>query len=264
MVRLAEHYVDPRLVALYDIENASRDDIDFYLGLATELEAHHIVDLGCGTGVLACELATDGRQVVGVDPAPAMLTVARRRPGADRVRWVEGDARALRTLHADMVVMTGNVAQVFLDDVEWYTTLSAIHAALRPGGYLAFESRNPQDRAWERWNREATYEQFDSPNGRMESWLEVVDVSDGRVRLEGHNVFLTTGETMIVEDELRFRSFDELVDNLIEAGFAVMKVYGDWKRGPLLETSPAIIFVARRQRAGGRRNHSANIPCGTR
>jgi hypothetical protein len=38
VIRLAQHYVDPRLVALYDIENASRHDIDFYLRQADELE----------------------------------------------------------------------------------------------------------------------------------------------------------------------------------------------------------------------------------
>ncbi len=173
-MRLEEHYVDPRLVALYDIENSCGADTDFYQGLAAELDAHRILDLGCGTGLLTRELATPGRQVVGVDPAPAMLAVARRQPGTERVRWVEGDARALETHEADLLVMTGNVAQVFLDDADWRTTLAAIHAALRPGGYLAFESRNPDDRAWERWNRAATYEQFDSPNGPMESWLELV------------------------------------------------------------------------------------------
>lgn len=246
MVRLAEHYTDPRLVALYDIENSSRDDTDFYLVLAAELGAHRIIDLGCGTGVLACELATSGRQVAGVDPAPAMLAVARRCPGADRVQWVEGDAHDLRTPNADLVVMTGCVAQVFLEDTEWCAALAAIHAALRPGGYLAFESRNPDDRAWERWNREATYEQFDSPNGPMESWLEVVGVCDGRVRLEGHNVFLSTGEVVVAGDELRFRSVEEFVDTMTAARFTIEQVYGDWKKGPFLGTSRAMMFVARR------------------
>ncbi len=246
MVKLDQHYVDPRLVALYDSENASRHDTDFYVGLAAELNAQRILDLGCGTGLLALELAVPGRQVIGVDPAPAMLAFARSQPGAERVQWIEGDASALGTPQADLLVMTGNVAQVFLDDAEWLTTLAAIHAALRPGGYLAFESRNPQDRAWERWNRAATYEQFDSPNGPMESWLDVISVGDGRVRMEGQNVFLSTGEVLVVDSELRFRSFDELTSSLSASGFTVDQVYGDWQHGPFLSTSRVMIFVARR------------------
>ena len=84
MMDLDLHYVDPRLVELYDIENAGRADIDFYVRLAADLDASRILDLGCGTGLLTRELAVDGRDVVGVDPAAAMLAYARRQPGADR------------------------------------------------------------------------------------------------------------------------------------------------------------------------------------
>lgn len=72
------HYVDPRLVALYDLENQRGADTDFYLNLAAELDACRILDLGCGTGLLTHELATTGRKVTGIDPAPA----ARRGAGA--------------------------------------------------------------------------------------------------------------------------------------------------------------------------------------
>src|SRR5262245_1906515 len=114
MIKLDQHYVDPRLVELYDIENTRGADTDFYVRLAADLDARRILDLGCGTGLRARELATEGRRVIGVDPASAMLAVARRQPGAERVQWVEGDSSALGRAEADLVLMTGNVAQIFL------------------------------------------------------------------------------------------------------------------------------------------------------
>ncbi len=246
-MKLDQHYVDPRLVDLYDRNNPRGADTDFYLRLAADLNARRILDLGCGTGLLTRELAVDGRDVFGVDPAPAMLAVARRQPGADRVRWVDGHSNALGTPEADLVVMTGNVAQIFLDDSEWAATLRDIYAALRSGGHLAFESRNPGDRAWERWNRDATYERINSPFGPMECWLELVNVGNSRVRFDGHNVFTTTGEDVVVSSELRFRSRAELTGSLITAGFTIEQVYGDWDRGPVTSASRAMVFIARRK-----------------
>ncbi len=246
MRKLEEQYADPRLVDLYDIENPRGADTDFYLRLAAELGARRIIDLGCGTGLLTRELATAGRQVVGVDPAPAMLSCARRQPGAERVHWVEGDASDLGVPEADLLLMTGNVSQVFLEDADWRAALAAVRAVLRPGGHLAFESRNPEDRAWDRWNRESSYAKYDSPHGPIESWVELLSVDGGRVRFEGHTIFLSTGEVKVVESELLFRSQEELVSSMIDAGFTVERVYGDWHAGPLLHTSRVMIFVARR------------------
>jgi SAM-dependent methyltransferase len=245
-MKLDLHYVDPRLVELYDQANPRGADTDFYLQLAADLNARTIVDLGCGTGLLTRELALADRHVIGVDPAPAMLAVARRQPGAERVQWIEGDCNSLGTPQADLAIMTGNVAQVFLEDSDWASALRAIHAALRPGGWLAFESRNPQARAWEQWNRESTYAVNDSPFGPIEEWLEVVSADGSRVRMHGYNVFKATGEVLVVDSELRFRRLDEIRSDLEQAGFALEHVFGGWMRERFAPTSRLMIIVARR------------------
>ena len=81
---------EPRLAEVYDAFESERDDLDVYLAIARERGARSVVDIGCGTGTFACLLAAAGFEVVGADPAAAMLAVARRKAGAERVRWVPG------------------------------------------------------------------------------------------------------------------------------------------------------------------------------
>ncbi|GAA1154148.1 class I SAM-dependent methyltransferase [Nocardioides aquiterrae] len=111
-------FADPRLAALYDDLDGDRADLDAYLAIVEELGVSSVVDIGCGTGSLAVRLAAAGLTVTGVDPATASLDVARSKPRAEQVTWVDGDATVLPSLGivADAAVMTGNVAQVFVSD----------------------------------------------------------------------------------------------------------------------------------------------------
>ncbi|KXV10178.1 methyltransferase type 11 [Caballeronia megalochromosomata] len=244
------HYDDPRLVALYDVLNPFAPDTAFYLALAES--AQHVVDLGCGTGLLACELARRGQRVTGIDPSAQMLRVARSRPEGDKVTWIEGDASALPFVGAaDLLVMTGHVAQVFLDDAAFLATLRAARRAIRPGGAIAFESRNPAARAWENWTRERSTRRVEAPDGKMvDVWQERDPESDpsttGRVAFTTHYRFMPApGETLSATSELRFRTLDELARLLTDAGFARIDWYGDWNRAPVDETSRELIAVAR-------------------
>lgn len=76
--------------AIYDEDNPDGPDHDFYHAVAQGLNATTIVDLGCGTGVPTVTLAGADRKVMGIDPASAMLDVARAREGGDSVQWVQG------------------------------------------------------------------------------------------------------------------------------------------------------------------------------
>ncbi len=238
-------YGDPRLVAVYDTVNPFAAGTAFYIRLAAVLSASSIIDIGCGTGLLTCELARRGYRMTGVDPSGAMLDVARHRPGGERVRWIEGDASQLDEADADLAIMTGHVAQAIADDQSWHATLVATRAALRPGGRVAFESRNPGPRPWAAWTPQASRRRIDdAAHGPIEVWCQLVEVHDERVRFECHYRFASAGEELVSADELRFRTQPELTQSLTDAGFAVEHVFGDWDREPVAAGSRELIFVA--------------------
>lgn len=246
MIKLDKHYTDPRLVDLYDLENPLGSDHDFFQRLIKAQDAKTIVDLGCGTGLHTRAFVGNGRKVYGVDPSPAMLAYARRQPGAAKVTWVEGDASAMEEWSADFALMTGNVAQIFLDDGSWLNTLRGFYRALRPGGTLAFESRNPLARGWETWTPENTRQTMETPYGPLDSWLEVLNVDEKTVQFQGINIFLDTNETVVVESTLRFRHKDEIVQSLTDVGFSIEAIYGRWDEIPFTNESPMMLFVAQR------------------
>jgi SAM-dependent methyltransferase len=66
-------FATQRLAEIYDVVEGQRGDLDHYLAIADELGARSVLDVGCGTGTLACLLADRGIQVAGVDPVAASL-----------------------------------------------------------------------------------------------------------------------------------------------------------------------------------------------
>jgi SAM-dependent methyltransferase len=217
---------EPRLAAIYDaVEGERRVDLDHYLALADEFGARSLLDVGCGTGILACRAALAGMDVTGVDPAGASLDVARAKPGAEKVRWRHGDATGLPELQVDLATMTANVAHVFLTGEDWAATLSGVHAALRPGGHLVFEVRDPARRAWERWTRENTFQSLDVPGiGGVETWWDLTEVNGALVSYRRTYVFAVDGTTLTSDSTRRFWSRAEIEDSLRTAGYALAEV----------------------------------------
>jgi SAM-dependent methyltransferase len=232
----------PRLVGVYDALDPVRGDLALYVDLLQEAGARTVLDVGCGTGTFAVALAGRGLEVTGVDPAGGSLAVARAKPGAHQVRWIRGDATGLPPMQVDAATMTANVAQAIVEPVAWEGTLRGVFAALRPGGRLFFETRDPAHRAWEHWTRSSTHLVSEVEGvGTVETWTEVTDASLPLVCFRTTWVFRSDGEVLTSDSTLRFREEGEVVASLLAHGYVVDDV-----RGAPDRFGRELVFLARR------------------
>lgn len=232
----------PRLAAVYDRLGGERQDLDFYAALVDRYCARTVLDVGCGTGTFACLLSRRGLDVIGLDPAAASLEVARRKSESHKVRWISGDAIAVPALCVDMATMTGNVAQVFLNDDDWLRALESIRLALRPEGLIVFETRDPAKEAWRGWTRAQTYRRIATDDfGVVSAWCEVSKVDGPRVDFSWTYEFESDGALIVSNSTLRFRTRTEIERSLQAAGYSVVEVL-DAPDRPGRE----LVFVARR------------------
>ncbi|MDH6230572.1 SAM-dependent methyltransferase [Mesorhizobium soli] len=237
-------YIDPELVQFYDLENDGGADLDYCIAFAEG--ALSVLDLGCGTGQVAVAVAS-GRYVTGVDPAGAMLDVARRRPGGEGVTWVEGDARHVRLGQKfDLVLLTGHAFQVFLTAEDQQAVLATVASHLAPEGRFIFDSRNPAAREWLEWVPEKSQRTVAHPSlGTVRAWNDAAwDEASGVVT---YDTFYeaANGRRIHAESKIAFPERNRLAGMLDEAGLAVDRWLGDWHGGPWTPTSREIIPIGR-------------------
>jgi ubiquinone/menaquinone biosynthesis C-methylase UbiE len=239
-------YTDPRLAQVYDTLNPWAADQQFYTELAGHLPKR-ILDMGCGTGLLAVELARRGHTVIGADPAAAMLDIARNRPDGDRVTWYLADASSLTLSDpVDLIVMSGHAFQVFLNDVDVEAALNNYFKLLAPDGTLAFETRNPAYSSWRKWTPDISYEEITVDGiGTVAVHNDIVEGSRNRVSYETHFAF-PDGTKHVGIGHLRYLEVDEVTAHLNKAGFAKIARYGDWDGNPVADDRPEIIAVAQK------------------
>jgi SAM-dependent methyltransferase len=239
---------DPRLVAVYDAMCPwSRDD-DYFAAIAGESGNARVLDFGCGTGRLAIGLSNAGHQVTGLDPAPASLAAARSKPGADKVSWIEGYSPVLPDHAFDVAVMTSHVAQFFVTDNDWNQVLADLRRTLAPRGRLAFDSRDPTARGWEKWNpADWRHEVVLTDGTAVLAWIEVTDVR-GMAAIDVDSTIhyeFSGGLELTSDATLRFRPEEEIRATLNDAGFEVEQIYGGWRREPPGAPDGELLVVAR-------------------
>ncbi|MEN9937514.1 MAG: hypothetical protein RLZZ387_4093 [Chloroflexota bacterium] len=234
-----EHYENPKLAAVYDLFCGWSPDRDFYLSQAGA-PPQHVLDLGCGTGLLCDAYAALGHIVTGADPTPAMLAIARQKLYGSNIEWVQAFAQAFRSeKRFDLIIMTGHAFQVMLSDEDVQATLTTMHRHLKPAGRAVFESRNPAIDWAAEWNGSS---EITHKGVTIRETTVVLSRVGDRVTFEQR--FQFPDETLVSFSELRFLPREAIEAQLAAAGLRIEALYGDWDRSPFdPAVSKEMIFI---------------------
>ncbi|HOO49924.1 MAG TPA: class I SAM-dependent methyltransferase [Alphaproteobacteria bacterium] len=239
---LDEHYTNPKLAEIYDIDSGWSVDRDFYLSLADPSKKLEILDLGCGTGLLCDAYAARGHSVTGCDPSKTMLDVARLKPHGKNIEWVESSAQDFKSLKSfDLIVMTGHAFQVLLSEEDILIALSNMKRHLKTGGLIVFEARNPAVNWVECWDYSMS---LDTKFGSVEESRKFLNWDGQRMSFE--LVYKFPNETFISKSDLLFLSKNKICDLLIASGLVADSVFGGWDKSPFYpDFSKEMIFFVR-------------------
>jgi ubiquinone/menaquinone biosynthesis C-methylase UbiE len=239
-------FEDEFFASLYDCLNPWSVSDEFYLEQAVA-SGGPVLDLGCGTGMLACGLAARNLDVTGVDPSEAMLRVARSRIDGEKVRWVRSDGRSLRLARRfNFICMTGHAFQQLLTDDDAVTLLRTAAHHLDAEGRFVFETRNPAAHAWLSWIPESSKRSVQSTrHGQVSLFYDAwADPTSHIVTIAEHYHLLDQGVQRVGHNRIRFVEQDHLSRLLGEAGLTATDWYGGWDRERFSSKSKEIIVVA--------------------
>lgn len=189
-----------------------------------------VLDVCCGTGLMAAELTARGYEVVGVDASEQMLARAGRRLG-DGVRLLHRQLPDLGE-HGELDAAVSTFDSLnYLSPAYLRATMVAVARLLRPGGWFVFDLHtaalvdftlaNPVVRGEAEGYRFTITTVVDLSDLSCDTWIDLTRVADGYGFVEHHRQWFHP---------------DELVrEALARAGLTLLRVaeeYGEDPVGP--------------------------------
>ena len=157
-----------------------------------------VLDAGCGPGFLVRDLLRkEAGQVTGFDISPSMINIARQRIGDLATLFVGDLGQPIALADSDYDLIVSSLAMDYVRD--WSVPLSEFRRLLRPNGRLIFSVQHPL--------------------GSF-SWLKPPTAFGIHYCETTWRVF--TKEPVVVPDF--YRSFEEIMNPVIQAGFQLTKI----------------------------------------
>jgi SAM-dependent methyltransferase len=231
------------------LDNPKRKDVEretTFIEQSLALDAGaRVLDLGCGHGVHAVELASRGYQLVGVDVSNTMLQFAKdyNTKRKTSVSFIQGDMRELNLEEVFDGIYCWSTTFGFFDEQRNINVLERVWRALRPGGRFALDVANRDYVAM----RQPGMAWFERPGCVCMDEMKF-DFYTSRL-INKRMVMFDTGKSRELESSIRLYSLTELGRLLHNVGFRVLEVSGHRAhRGAYFGSeSPRIIIIAERR-----------------
>ena len=202
-----------------------------------------LLDICCGIGRMAGELARRGFVVTGVDITEQYLQTAREDAAYEKlpIEYINIDAREFKKPGCfDIAVNLYNSFGFFADPKDDLLLVRNAYESLKPGGCFMIETVGKEisvrDFTEGEWFERAgftvltKYEVLDSWSIMKNKWILIKD-----------------GKRVEKEFTQRLYSAVELRALLLQAGFSSIEIYGDWNEKPYDIDAAKLIVVGRKQ-----------------
>ncbi|MDB4934229.1 MAG: methyltransferase [Labilithrix sp.] len=181
-----------------------------------------ILDLACGTGRHAVELATRGYQVVGFDLSLAMLARAsdEAQDRKQKINFVQGDMREMTFEETFDGVFSWNTSFGYCDEEKNAAVIAKVHRALKKGGQVLLDVVNR-----DKLVRQAPSLAWFEGDGCICMDEMQIDFITSRMKVK-RTLMMDDGRTKEIEYSIRVYSLHELGKMLHDNGFRVAEVSG--------------------------------------
>ena len=234
-----ESMVGPFLSRPASLERATVE-VDGILSLTSVAPTARVLDLCCGVGRHALELARRGFSVTGVDRTASFLDQARQQAQEEGIviEFVQQDMREFKRPDSfDLALNMNTSFGYFEDPADDLQVLRNIHASLRPGGNLVLETIGKEVLA-------RIFQERDWSEGEGYFLLQERRPSEDWGRMNLRWIKFASGRKEEWSFTYRLFAATELAALMREAGFQRVKVWGDLQGGPYDNMALRLVIVA--------------------
>lgn len=222
-------------------ETEAKLQVNFVASTLNLQPGHRILDLGCGNGRHAGELAAKGLDIFCLDLSPVLLADAKEKYAECCIRFVQADMRAIPFHNAfDYVLSFFTTFGYFPTTDENLRTLKSIAAAMKPGG-ICFQDY---------MNKHSVIANLVPSDQKQLDGVEIIQersYNRAKERIEKKISIHENGKKREYFESVRLYTLDEMTDLFAQAGLAITETYGNFDGSAFRESSPRLLIFAEKE-----------------